>query len=41
MFFSGETVRINLFQAVNNAIDTALATDDSAGNINIFLADPK
>jgi len=32
----GETVRMNLFQAVNNAMDIALASDPSASN-NIIM----
>jgi hypothetical protein len=30
----GETVRMNFFQAVNNAMDIALATDPSCGMTN-------
>jgi len=32
---AGESVRMNFFQAVNNAMDIALATDPSAGELRV------
>lgn len=34
---SGDTTRMNLVQAINNTLDLTLATDPTAGDLQIYL----